>query len=134
MDVGVLRLMMKRAKRWTFVANDVKLFPKRARIVGRVLTPEQKAQLFQTAGIKSEWLVAYCAAVLAVSTTCRGVELKNLRWINIDLFERVLNVKRSKTDAGHRSIPLNADAMEALARLWERAEAYGATNPVSAGA
>jgi integrase len=129
MDIGVLRLMMKRAKCWRIVADDIRLFPRRSRVVGRVLMPEQKAQLFQTAGIKPEWMVAHCAAVLAVSTTCRSVELKHLRWNNVDLFNRVLNVKRSKTEAGHRGIPLNADAMTALARLWERAEVHGATNP-----
>ncbi|HYA62152.1 MAG TPA: tyrosine-type recombinase/integrase, partial [Candidatus Sulfotelmatobacter sp.] len=129
MDIGVLRLMMKRAKCWAVVADDTKLFPKRARVIGRVLTPGQKVQLFQTAGMKPVWMVAHCAAVLAVSTTCRGVELKHLRWNNVDLFGRVLNVKRSKTEAGHRSIPLNADAMAALARLWERAQAHRATNP-----
>lgn len=30
-------------------------------------------------GLKRRWMVAYCAAVLAVSTTCRGIELKHLR-------------------------------------------------------
>jgi integrase len=129
MDIGVLRLMMKRAKCWRIVADDIKMFPKRGHIVGRVLTPEQKAQLFQTAGSKPEWMVAHCAAVLAVSTTCRGVELKHLRWSGVDLFNRVLNVRRSKRETGHRGIPLNADAMAALARLWERAEAHNATQP-----
>jgi integrase len=129
MDIGVLRLMMKRAKCWRIVADDIKLFPKRSHVVGRVLTPEQKAQLFKTAGIKPEWLVAHCAAVLAVSSTCRGVELKHLRWSAVDLFSRVLNVNRSKTEAGHRGIPLNNDAMAALARLWERAQAHNATQP-----
>ena len=47
----------------------------------------------------------------------------------MDLFDRVLNVSRSKTEAGHRGIPMNADAMAALARLWERAQVHGATNP-----
>jgi len=42
---------MKRAKCWRIVADDIKLFPRRSRVVGRVLMPEQKAQLFQTAGI-----------------------------------------------------------------------------------
>jgi integrase len=129
MDVGVLRLLMKRAKCWTIVADDIKMFPKRGCIVGRVLRPEQKAQLFQTAGSKPEWMVAHCAAVLAVSTTCRGVELKHLRWRGVDLFNRVLNVRRSKRESGHRDIPLNADAMSALARLWERAQIHNATKP-----
>jgi integrase len=46
-----------------------------------------------------------------------------------DLFTRVVSIKRSKTDAGHRTIPLNSDATAALARLWERAQALGATEP-----
>jgi hypothetical protein len=50
MDVGVLRLMMKRAKCWNMVADDVKMFPKRSRVLGKVLTPEQKGHLFRVAG------------------------------------------------------------------------------------
>ena len=126
MDIGVLRLMMKRAKCWSIVADDVKMFPKRSRIIGRVLTLDQKAHLFQTAGSNPNWLVAYCAAVLAVSTTCRSIELKNLRWCDVDLFSRSMRIRRSKTDAGHRTIPLNGDATAALARLWERAQLEGA--------
>jgi integrase len=129
MEVGVLRRMLKRAKVWAAVGEDVKPFREHVHQPGKVLTTEQKQLLFETAATKPEWMVAHCAAVLAVSTTCRGVELKHVRWNNVDLFERVVHVKRSKTDAGHRSIPLNGDAMAALARLWERAQAHGATNP-----
>jgi hypothetical protein len=53
------------------------------------------------------------------------VELLNLRWSNVDLFARVIQISRSKTVAGHRTIPLNTDAMEAFALLRQRAEAYG---------
>jgi integrase len=125
MDIGVLRLMMKRAKCWSLVSDDIKMFPKRSQVIGAVLTPEQKSHLFQTAGSNPNWLVAYCAAVLAVSTTCRGVELKNLRWRDVDLFNRSMSIRRSKTDAGHRIIPLNGDATAALVRLLERARAEG---------
>jgi integrase len=127
MDIGVLRLMMKRAKCWSVVADDVKMFPRRSRVVGQVLTPGQKAHFFQMAGSKPDWLVADCAAVLAVSTTCRGVELKNLRRCHVDLFSRSMSIRRSKTDAGHRTIPLNSDATVALARLWERAQVENAS-------
>jgi integrase len=129
MEVGVLRRMLKRAKVWNTVSEDVKTFPEHAREIGRVLVPEQKRKLFETAASKPDWIVAHCAAVLAVSSTCRGVELKNLRWQDADLFNRVVSIKRSKTDAGHRTIPLNSDATVALARLWERAQALGTTEP-----
>lgn len=67
--------------------------------------------------------------MLAVSSTCRGVELKHLRWQHVDLFNRIMTIKRSKTAAGHRSIPLNGHAIAALARLLERAQAHGADLP-----
>ncbi|MGH9665088.1 MAG: tyrosine-type recombinase/integrase [Bryobacteraceae bacterium] len=40
-----------------------------------------------------------------------------------------MRVRRSKTDAGHRTILLNRDATLALAKLRERAEAFGSTAP-----
>jgi integrase len=84
--------------------------------VGKVLPADLKRKLFETAGSKPEWAVAHCAAVLAVSTTCRGVEIRNLRWQDVDLFSRVATIRRSKTAAGHRTIPLNGDAMAALGK------------------
>jgi integrase len=125
METGVLRRMLKRAKVWNAISEDVKALPERQGAVGKVLPADLKRMLFETAASKPEWLVAHCAAVLAVSTTCRGVEIKNLRWQDVDLFTRVAEIRRSKTAAGHRTIPLNGDAMAALARLLERARANG---------
>jgi integrase len=129
METGVLRRMLKRAKVWNAVSEDVKALPERQGEVGKVLPSDLKRMLFETAASKPEWMVAHCAAVLAVSTTCRGVELKNLRWRNVDLFSRVASIERSKTDAGQRTIPLNGDAMAALARLLERARLVGSSEP-----
>ena len=110
------------------LAEDVTRYPQTSHI-GRVLTDEAKRHLFQTAARKPSWLVVHCAATLATNTTCRGVELKNLKWDNANLFERVLRVNRSKNESGRRAIPLNDDAMAALARLRERAEALGCAEP-----
>ena len=129
MEIGVLRQLMKRAKVWSRVAEDVKRDKENTQTVGRVLTVEQKRLLFDTAGSKHEWLVAYSAAVLAVNTTCRGIELKHLRWRDVELFDRTLTIRRSKTEAGHRPIPLNDDAMAALSNLRKRAEAIESAEP-----
>jgi len=64
-----------------------------------VLTREQKLHLFRMAASKPEWDVAFCAAVIAVNTTCRKVELLTLRWADVDLFTRALSIERSKTEA-----------------------------------
>jgi integrase len=129
METGVLRRMLKRAKVWNAISEDVKALPERQGAVGKVLPADLKKLLFETAASKPEWMVAHCAAVLAVSTTCRGVEIKNLRWQDVDLFTRIAEIRRSKTSAGHRTIPLNGDAMAALARLLERARANGCSEP-----
>jgi integrase len=105
------------------------MLPESSRPVAKVLTEEQKRQLFEAAASREEWMVAYCAAVIAVSTTCRGVELKNLRWQDVDLDRQDIIVHRSKTDAGERHLPLNRDAVVAFARLWQRAELLGSTDP-----
>jgi integrase len=66
-----------------------------------------------------------CGSAVGVSP----LEIKNLRWQDGDLFGRVATIRRSKTAAGHRTIPLNGDAMAALARLLERARALGSSEP-----
>lgn len=125
MEITVLRQMMRRGRVWSVVAEDVQMLPERHSVVGRVVTAEEKKLLFRVAAGRPAWMVAYCAAVLAVSTTCRGVELKHLRWQDVDLLDRCLIVRRSKTAAGQRTIPLNADAVGALTRLRSRADLNG---------
>ena len=49
----------------------------------------------------------------------------NLDWGDADLFNRQITIRRSKTEAGLRAIPLNGDALAALARLRARAEGLG---------
>lgn len=129
MEIAVLRQVMKRARVWRMVEEDVRLDKENTRTVAKVLTAEQKKLLFDTAASKDEWLVAFCAGVLAVNTTCRGIELKHLRWRDVDLFDRSMAIRRSKTEAGHRTIPLNSDALSALSRLRQRAEVLKAANP-----
>src|SRR4029077_17671177 len=97
--------------------------------VGKVLSPDLKRRLFEVAASKPEWATAHCAAVLAVSTTCRGVEIKHLRWKDVNLFDRVATIGRSKTSAGERTLPLNGDAMAAISRLLERARSLQSSEP-----
>ncbi len=43
MEVGVLRRILKKAKRWHVISEDVKMLPERSGI-GRALAPEEKAR------------------------------------------------------------------------------------------
>jgi len=128
MEVGVIRRMLKRAKRWSAIADDIRPL-KEPRTIGQALTYEQKVRLLHAADSNPEWQNARLAMTLALCTTMRGVEIKNLHWQDVDLMGRSFTVRRSKTDAGLRSIPMNQDAYEAVLELWERAKAFGGTKP-----
>jgi integrase len=52
----------------------------------------------------------------------RGCEVKQLRWRDIDFIDHSLVIRRSKTRAGERVIPLNVNAYNAIMRLRERAQ------------
>jgi len=130
MEMGAIRRVLKRAKRWHLIAGDLKPLKER-RQVGRALAHEEKVRLLKVAASKPEWQNARLAQTLALNTTMRGCEIKGLRWQDIDLISRELTVGRAttKTDAGERVIPLNANAMTAIVELYRRAQALGATEP-----
>ena len=123
MELGILRRVLKRAKTWQLVADDCRPLPER-RDIGRALKHEDKLRLLKIAASKPEWQLARLAATLALNTTMRGCEIRGLRWRDVDLLDRKVTVRRSetKTDAGHRLIPLNAHAWAAILELRERAK------------
>ncbi len=127
-ELGILRRMLKRAKLWARVADDVRPL-KEPSTIGRALTEEDKQRLLKTAVMRPEWETAYLAAILCLNTTARGCELKGLQWSDIDLFQRTITIRKTKTAAGERMIPLTSVAASALARLRTRAESFGPVDP-----
>ena len=121
-EVGLLRRVLKSAKQWNRLTDDVKMLPERPK-EARVLTQEEKAVLLDTARQNPAWQIAKCAGILALNTTMRSCEIKGLRWKDVDLDEKILSVRRqsTKTNAGARVIPLNRDAVTTLNELRERA-------------
>jgi integrase len=123
MEIGILRRVLKRAKRWHLLADEIPRLPER-RDIGRALAPEDKLRLMRIASSRPDWRVAYLASLLALNTTMRGCEIRELCWRDIDLMGRTLTIRRSKTQAGERCIPLNADAISAVLELRERAKQF----------
>jgi integrase len=123
MELGIVRRILKRAKRWHFFQGDVPRLPER-RDIGRALQPDEKLRLLKIAQSKPEWETAFLATVLALNTTMRGCEIKQLRWRDIDFIEHSLVIRHGKTRAGERMIPLNVSAYGAIMRLRERARLF----------
>ena len=113
MERGILRRILKRARLWHRVSEDIKTLPERHDI-GRALSHAEKVKLIKTAESKPEWQVARLAMTLALNTTMRACEIRGLRWRDINFFDQTLTVRRSKTEAGERLIPLNTEAWAAI--------------------
>ncbi|HEV3330551.1 MAG TPA: site-specific integrase [Bryobacteraceae bacterium] len=135
LELEFLRCVLKEAKVWERVVHDVKPLPENntdnenGSRLGRALDDAQEQLLFRTARSKPEWDAAFLAALAAANTTMRGCELKGLRLRHVNLMEREVNIRRSKTKKGNRDIPFNDGAMWAFARLVERANALGSVQP-----
>lgn len=123
-ELGILRRILKRAKLWARVADDIRPLREPSSI-GRALTEDDKQRLLKTAVMRPEWETAYLAAILCLNTTARGCELKGLQWSDVDLFARTLTIRKSKTQAGERTVPLTDVSASALAKLRTRAESFG---------
>jgi integrase len=125
---GALRRLLKMAKRWHLFAEDVKRLPEQSH-VGRALTAAELSGLLKVAETRSEWATLRCAVTLAVNTTMRSMELKNVHWRDVDFFDRTITIRRSKTEAGQRVIPMNDDALFAMLSLLKQAQTAGADAP-----
>ncbi len=126
---GLLRLL-KRAKLASRIRDDVKLLPVR-REPRELLTPAEIERLFATAATKPRWHTAFCAGMLTATTTMRPVELRRLQWKDLDATNQTIAVRRSKTEAGARLIPLNDEACSAVTALKRQADtlqAYASEN------
>jgi integrase len=128
--LGATGRVLKLAKVWRRIRDYVKrLSEKENKPVARVLEPEEKRRLFDVAKANPNWITTYAAALIAASTTARGADLRGLRWSDVDLFEAVLTIPDSKSEAGKRRIPLNSDAMLGLRFLLDRAKGLGIEGP-----
>lgn len=70
-EIGILRRILKRAKLWARVADDIRPL-KEPFTIGRALTEEEQQRLLRTALMRPEWETAYLAAILCLNTTARG--------------------------------------------------------------
>lgn len=127
-ELGIVRRIMKRARVWSRVADDIRPL-REPTTIGKALTEEEKQRLLKTAGMRPEWETTYLAAILCLNTTARGCELKGLQWSDVNLFAKTMTIRKSKTAAGERIVPLTDVAASALGRLRRRAEGFGPVEP-----
>jgi len=125
LEIGVVRSLLKRAKRWHLFEDDIRPLPVHHQ-VGRALTDVEKDSLERMAVTNPAWQNARLAMIIALNTTMRSCELKGLCWRDVDLKQMTITIRQSKTEAGRRVIPLNTDAWCAISELYDRSKKIGA--------
>ena len=128
-ELSVLRQVMKHARLWYRFEDDYKTLKRTEPPVGRALTEAEQARLFELARRNPRWIYAYTAAILGFYCGMRSCEIKALRWSQVDLLSRRLEIRRSKTPAGWRTPTLNDTCLAALADLRRLAAELGYAEP-----
>lgn len=113
MEISTLRMMMKAARLWGAISEDVRMLPER-RDVGRALTPDEERKLLEACR-KSPQKALYTAVVIFCNTGLRNAELRCARWSQVDFMKAEFRVGKAKTEGSEgRIIPLNQAALGAF--------------------
>jgi integrase len=116
MEVSTLRMMMKSARLWGAISQDVRMLPER-RDVGKALSPDEEEKLLDACR-KSPQPSLYTAVVIFCNTGLRNAELRCAQWFQVDFLKAEFQVGKSKTAGGEgRIIPLNHAALGAF-KQW----------------
>lgn len=115
-ELGTLRGILKKHKRWGAIKDDVRL-PKGREDIGQALTIEEEEALLKAcAASRSRSLLP--VVTLALSTGMRHDEMRLLRWRQIDFVNQAITVGKSKTEHGAgRAVPLNQRALATM-QAW----------------
>lgn len=112
-ETNLIRLVLRKAKLWGNLADDVRPLKERTDI-GRELSDDEVCRLL-AACKASVSRGLYAAVLVSIHTGLRSMELRGLRWHQVDLLEGTLTVGKSKTQGGEgRLVYLSALAVQTL--------------------
>jgi len=135
-ELNVLILLMSLANCWT---SEMKELYKRMSLldddegdIPRALTYEEQRRWLDVARIKTEWNLVYWWSLLAFATCMSTDEIRGLRLGDINLFQRIIIVRRKTAKNKYRSRTIELigpDVLWALEQLIARAGDLGGKDP-----
>ena len=116
LEVGTIRAILRRARVWAEIQQDVRMLPTRDDI-GHALSAEEESTLLAEC-LRSRSRSLYVAVMLALNTAMRYSEIRLLQWKQVDFASKIIKVGKSKTETGTgRAIPLNPRILNVL-EMW----------------
>lgn len=114
-ELALLKVIFSRAIDWSFAVENpvrkVKFFSEKDNLKERVLTLEEETKILE---VSAEHLKPIL--IFALNTGMRRGEILNLKWDQINLSKRFIQVENTKSGS-NRVIPINDVLMEELLRL-----------------
>jgi integrase len=117
-EIALVRQLLSDHDLWVRAKGNKFVNLKENDFVGRALTKDEINKLAEACRL-SPSRILYPAFMLAVLTGLRRNELTKLKWRSVDLIDGKITVERSttKSKAGARDVPLNAQALEVI-KIW----------------
>lgn len=131
-ELGTLLRIMKRAGAWKRKLEECyERLQREEADIPRAMTPEEQKKFLDVASSREEWLFVYYYSLLALATSASNCEMRGLRIGDINLYSRVLHIRREFAKNRHRirTIPMHDEAVWAATRLMERTQQLGASSP-----
>jgi integrase len=129
MEVGCIRAILKKAKRWARIEDDVETQSEQRDVIPVALQEGQKERLFEAAASNERWSRARYCGMIAVNTTARKCEVLRARYQDVNLFTGEWIIPKGKTNASIRTIALNDEARDAFIHMMELGRALGGGEP-----
>jgi integrase len=112
-EVSLLRLVLRNAKLWKNISEDVKMLTER-KDTGRELSDDEVYRLLSACKASTSRGL-FPAVLTSIHSGLRSQELRLLRWRQVDLLEGIITVGKSKTAGGEgRLVYLSAMAIQTL--------------------
>lgn len=136
-ELNTLSQILERANLWASIAPYYQPLHLPRPKAGCALTEAEERRLFDVAGSKSRWKVAYLCSLITANTTAGPGEIRMLRLMDVDLtpqppgapFGLIKVELGAKNDYRVRPLPLNLTAHMAARALLDRAAELGAVRP-----
>jgi integrase len=129
-ELGVFQLVLKEFDQWARLQSRYKPLKVEPHRSGHSLTREEEERLKAVAFSKKKWRLAAHCMVVMMNTTMGFGELRQLRRRDVDMKRPCVTVREgAKNEYRHRTIPLNAAALESMEYILKRWVEIGGCDP-----
>ena len=115
-EISLVRLVLRKAKLWNNISDDVKPLKERADI-GRELSADETQRLLAACQASASRGL-YPAVLTSIHTGLRSQELRLLRWRQVDLVEGTITVGKSKTEGGEGRLVYLSEMAKLTLEHW----------------